>query len=135
MDDYYLFYVEVVDGQRENEARQEFSWKQAVIDVEGQLCGSVVLDEDTTEVSQADDDIPLEQICLVEALQAALARSVSRDGEEDKNIQPDNEIEQEHPGLSHEKRSTKKAEHCPTRLVLLFLKELTLDINVLRRLL
>jgi len=32
--------------KRENEARQEFSWKQAVIDVEGQLCGSVVLDED-----------------------------------------------------------------------------------------
>jgi hypothetical protein len=47
---------------------QEFSWKQAVIDVEGQLCSSVVLDEDTSEASQTDDDMPLEQICLVEAL-------------------------------------------------------------------
>ena len=37
------------------------------------LKGISVLDEDTSEASQADDDMPLEQICLVEALQAALA--------------------------------------------------------------
>jgi hypothetical protein len=56
--------------KRRNEVRQEFSRKQAVIDIERQLSGSMVPDEDTSEVSLAEDDMPPEQIRLVDALQA-----------------------------------------------------------------
>ncbi|OXV06240.1 hypothetical protein Egran_05994 [Elaphomyces granulatus] len=44
--------------------------KQAVIDIERQLSGSIVPDEDTSEASQMVNDMPPEQIRLIEALQA-----------------------------------------------------------------
>jgi hypothetical protein len=56
--------------KRKNEVRQEFSQKQAVIDIERQLSGSIVPDEDASEASQMVNDMPPEQIRLIEALQA-----------------------------------------------------------------
>jgi uncharacterized protein DUF3435 len=53
--------------KRKNEVRQGLGRKQAVIDIEGQLTGSIV---PTSEASQAKNGMPPEQIRLVKALQA-----------------------------------------------------------------
>lgn len=57
--------------KRKNEVRREFSQKQAVIDIERQLSGSIVPDEDTSEASQMANDMPPEQIRLIEAIPTA----------------------------------------------------------------
>ncbi|KAK9550408.1 hypothetical protein V6Z79_008273 [Aspergillus fumigatus] len=54
--------------KRRKEVRQEFSRKQAVIDIERQLSGSAVHDEDDREFSQAEYEMPPAQIRLVEKL-------------------------------------------------------------------
>ncbi|KAH1694371.1 hypothetical protein KXX12_007782 [Aspergillus fumigatus] len=54
--------------KRRKEVRQEFSRKQAVIDIERQLPGSAVHDEDDREFSQAEYEMPPAQIRLVEKL-------------------------------------------------------------------
>jgi hypothetical protein len=56
--------------KRRNEIRRDFSRKQAVIDIKRQVSGSIVPDESTSEVSQADNDMPPEQVRLAEAPQA-----------------------------------------------------------------
>lgn len=57
----------VLQYKRKNEVHQGFGRKQAVIDIEGQLTGSIV---PTSEVSQAKNGMPPAQIRLVKALQA-----------------------------------------------------------------
>ncbi|KAH2102487.1 hypothetical protein KXV26_008824, partial [Aspergillus fumigatus] len=102
--------------KRRKEVRQEFSRKQAVIDIERQLSGSAVHDEDDREFSQAEYEMPPAQIRLVEKL-LVVPTSWSLEAERaapgtaeaigaarwrnNESIQPEREIEQEeHPSIS-----------------------------------
>jgi uncharacterized protein DUF3435 len=115
--------------KRKNEVRREFSQKQAVIDIERQLSGSVVPDEDTSEASQMANDMPPEQIRLIEAIPTAWTsegewqrrnsaveaiiaycnyaevrrpkRSISRDREDDKQLDSEYTTERKRRTGSH----------------------------------
>ena len=55
-----------LQDRRRKEARREFSWKQAVIDIERQLTGGTVSDQPAREVLRKQFTMPPEQILLVE---------------------------------------------------------------------
>lgn len=51
-----------------NKTREEFDRKQAVIDIERQLSGTAIDDEEAKEVLRTEDQMPPEQIHLLEKL-------------------------------------------------------------------
>ena len=55
-----------LQDRRRKEVRCEFSWKQAVIDIERQLTGGAVSDETAREVLRKEFTMPPEQILLME---------------------------------------------------------------------
>lgn len=55
-----------LQDRRRKKVRREFSWKQAVIDIERQLTGGAVSDNPAREVLRKDFAMPPEQILLVE---------------------------------------------------------------------
>ena len=57
---YYL------QDRQQKEAQCEFSWKQAVINIERQLTGGTVSDQPACKVLQKEFTMPPEQILLVE---------------------------------------------------------------------